>query len=309
MADLLESAIESVPAGAWAVAVSGGADSVALLTLVRRRSDLRAHVVHLDHQTRQGASAADARFVESLCASWGVGCTSARRGDIEPAIAHLPSNPSARFRAARLALFRQVCEREGLAGVLLAHHATDQAETVLQRLLRGSGPAGLVGMRPRTSVGGVVLLRPLLSVPGATLREFLTSIGQSWREDASNASPAYQRNRVRAALASRPELAERLRELSGSLAALTAWVREAAPSLEDSFAVGVLADLPDVLAEESARRWLARHGAPAGELSPAVLVRLLEMARDAATPPRAHFPGRLLVWRRAGRISVAATPE
>jgi tRNA(Ile)-lysidine synthase len=299
----LDHAIALVPAGPWAVAVSGGADSVALLSLVRRRADIRAHVVHLDHETREGASAADARFVAELCAAWGIACTVARRGEVEPDRGALPVNLSARFRAARLALYRQVCAREGLQGVVLAHHAGDQAETILQRLLRGSGSAGLIGMRARTCVGGLVLLRPLLGVPGARLRELLTSIGQAWREDASNASPAYQRNRVRAVLAAHPELSVTVRDLGCAAARLTEWARDAAPVLGNVFETAMLGDLPDVLAVEAARAWLARQGASPGELSPGVLSRLIEMARDAATAPRAHFPGRLLVIRRGGRVS------
>jgi tRNA(Ile)-lysidine synthase len=136
------------------------------------------------------------------------------------------------------------------------------------------------------------------------LRELLTSIGQDWREDASNASPAYQRNRVRRVLAAHPELGASARELGCASAQMTKWARDAAPVLGDVFETGALADLPDVLADEAARRWLVGQGAPPGELSPGVLARLIEMARDAATAPRAHFPGRLLVARRGGRVSV-----
>src|SRR5256885_1280515 len=130
MSSELEKAMDAVPAGAWAVGVSGGAGSGALLALLRERGGIRCHVVHLDHETREGASAGDARFVADLCEAWGVQCTIARRSEIEPAAAELPANPSARFRALRLALFRQVCDSHELAGVILAHHADDQAETI-----------------------------------------------------------------------------------------------------------------------------------------------------------------------------------
>src|SRR6266536_852570 len=150
LSDLLETTVAAVPGGAWAVGVSGGADSVALLALLRRRTDLRCHAVHLDHETRAGESAADARFVAELCANWGVNLTLARRGELERGAGEWPANRSARFRALRLELFRQACAAQQLRGVILAHHADDQAETILQRLLRGSGPAGLVGMWPQT---------------------------------------------------------------------------------------------------------------------------------------------------------------
>jgi tRNA(Ile)-lysidine synthase len=307
LSDLLETAVAAVPGGAWAVGVSGGADSVALLALLRRRADLRCHAVHLDHETRAGESAADARFVAELCAKWGISVTLARRSELETGAGEWPANRSARFRALRLELFRRTCAAQQLRGVILAHHADDQAETILQRLLRGSGPAGLMGMRPQTRVGGLTILRPLLGVRSAQLREFLQAQGDVWREDASNASPAYQRNRVRALLARNVSLAEVALEMGAAMSGLAAWAQACAPVLAETFAIGDLVNLPDVLAAEAARRWLAERGAPRGELSRAVLERLIEMARDAGTPPRRHFPGGLLVARRGGRVGLHGT--
>src|SRR5207249_9420705 len=93
-----------------------------------------------------------------------------------------------------------------LRGVILAHHADDQAETVLQRLLRGSGPAGLTGMAREAVVNGVPIFRPLLGVPGQALREMLCAESIVWREDASNAQPRQQRNRVRTLLSANATL-------------------------------------------------------------------------------------------------------
>jgi tRNA(Ile)-lysidine synthase len=218
----------------------------------------------------------------------------------------LPPNTSARFRALRLHLFRTVGAEAGLQGVLTAHHADDQSETIFQRLVRGSGPAGLTGMRARASVGGLTILRPLLGMSGQALRDYLRSVGRSWREDASNASSQYQRNRVRGLLTRHPAVAASALDLARAAERLLQWAREAAPELAEAFPVGQLADAPDALALEAARAWLAARGAPRDELSAAVLERLVAMARDAATPPRAHFPGHLLVSRRRGRIEVVA---
>lgn len=299
----LHLAIQSVPAGAWAVAVSGGADSVALLRLLCGRDDLALHVVHLNHQTRGDASSGDAEFVRQLAGGLGLPCTVARRAEVE---CHLParvSNPSARYRAARIELFRRVMKERGLQGVILAHHADDQAETVLHRLIRGSGPAGLAGMSPRTQLGDLMILRPLLGHRRAELRAYLESIGQAWREDASNASDDYLRNRLRKWLTREPEMHEALLALGEACRVTGEWTRGAAPRLEETFAAEQLARLPDVLAHESARRWLRERGAPPEELSEGVLGRLVEMARDAASPPRTHFPGGVLVRRREGIMS------
>lgn len=301
----LDSAIATVPSGRWGVAVSGGADSVALLRLLLARSDLSVHVIHLDHQTRGVESTADAEFVKQLSDELRLPCTIERRDVVEQEITALPANPSARYRAARLQLFRNVVARENLAGVIVAHHADDQAETVLHRLIRGSGPAGLAGMSARTEIGSLLMLRPMLLVRREQLRHFLQTIGQGWREDTSNASDDYLRNRLRRWLRDQPEMHKAMIALADACRALRKWTTARAPEPGSTFDANQLAELPDVLAQESARRWLIARGAPQDMLTEEVLDRLVEMARDAGTPARADFPGSLHVRRRKGTIWLA----
>lgn len=300
--DVLTSAIASVPAGAWAVGVSGGADSVALFMLLRRRPDIAPHIVHLDHQTRGADSTADADFVRDLAEKSSVPCTIALRSEIEMAMAVLPANTSSRYRAVRIALFRKVAAEHALSGVVLAHHADDQAETVLQRLLRGSGPMGLAGMERAADLGGLRMVRPLLGIRRDDLRGFLQRIGQPWREDASNASDKYLRNRLRRLLAEKTALFEPLVELGEACLALRDWTRGYSPVLGGTFCQSQLADLPSLLAAESARRWLMDRGVPPDQISPAIVSRLVTMATDAGSASRAHFPGGVLVRRRGGII-------
>jgi tRNA(Ile)-lysidine synthetase-like protein len=297
----IEDAIAGVPPGAWAVAVSGGADSVGLLSLLRGRSDLSLRVVHLDHQTREGASAEDARFVESLAAQWNLPCEIAQLDEVERGIEHQQKNRSARFRAARLALFRRVVSEHQLNGVILGHHALDQAETIFLRLLRGSSYVGLAGMSAQSAIGGLKMVRPLLNVYPESLREHLRGIGQSWREDQSNLSGAYARNRVRVVLQRSRELTCGLIELGKSCRELHGWTRQL-PAPRERLPLNALADLPGILAREQARRWLVARGSPPASLEPGVLDRLIEMARDLSSSPRQHFPGRLLVRRKGGVI-------
>jgi hypothetical protein len=158
-------------------------------------------------------------------------------------------------------------------------------------------------MAGRSSLGGLVVLRPLLRIPREALRDWLRAQGQAWREDESNVSDKYLRNRVRRILGSRPDLLAPLLELAEAARALSAWVRRHAPRAEGpTLAVTALADVPPLLARETARRWLIDRGAPPDELSGEVLDRLVRMATDAASPPRQHFPGAVLVRRRAGRM-------
>jgi tRNA(Ile)-lysidine synthetase-like protein len=289
------------------VAVSGGADSVALFHLLRlHRPELTLHIVHLDHETRGGASGEDAAFVERLARAHGVACSTMRRSEIEPALERLSRNQSARFRALRLELFRRVVADHALGGVLLAHHADDQAETVLQRLLRGSGAAGLTGMSAAARVGGVLVLRPLLSVRRAALRAWLGERDLAWREDASNQSPLQQRNRVRAMLAGRDDLVTAALELADRCVALSAWLRKAAEGFNEAeIELAALRRLAPPIARAAARRWLCeRSGA---EISPAAVDRLLLMACDAASPARQQFPGGVMVRRRGGKLFTERT--
>jgi tRNA(Ile)-lysidine synthase len=304
----LAAALAALPAGPWGIAVSGGADSVALLLLLaRHRPDVSPHVIHLDHETRAGASTADARFVRDLAGRLELACTVASRGEIEATFDHIDPNLSARFRAARLALFRQTVARHGLSGVLLAHHADDQAETILHRMLRRSGPAGLAGMSSANVVvgGGVPLRRPLLEIRRDTLRMFLRELGESWREDASNESTDYLRNRLRALLTREPALVEVLLRLGRSCHELRSWVHAQTPEPDETIRTAELVQLPEPLRREFARRWLARAGVPEDRIDPATIARLITMADDAASAPRQHFPGNVLVRRAKGTLSVS----
>ena len=299
----LSRAIEAVPPGAWAVGVSGGADSVALLQLLIQRADLTLHIAHLDHETRAGGSGEDATFVARLAKMHGVACSIAKRSEIERGVERLPQNRSARFRAVRLELFRRVVEDHRLLGVLLAHHADDQAETIVQRLLRGSGVAGLAGMSAELHISGLRVVRPLLAVRSTVLRAWLHERGMTWREDLSNQSPDQQRNRVRAMLAGHDEIASAALRMGASCASLSAWLREAGAVL--SGAEVELEDvrrLPPPIARAAARHWLAERAGAGVEIPPSAVERLLLMANDAASPARQQFPGRVLVRRRKGRL-------
>lgn len=297
-----------VTPGRWAVGVSGGADSVALLRLLGRRGDLFLHVVHLDHQTRGPESDGDARFVQTLAAQLNLPCTIGRRDEVEARLTDLPANPSSRYRTARIALFRDVVNAHCLQGVVLAHHSDDRAETILLRLLRGSGPAGLAPIEASTRVGGLLMLRPLLDVPRVQLRAVLGGCGQTWREDDSNASDHYLRNRVRRWLADQPALVEHLLALGDACAALRGFAQAHAPRLNERFCTADLAGLPSILADASARRWLADRGVPRDQIGPGAIRRLLTMATDAGSAAKVNFPGRIVIRRRGGEIFVDGPP-
>ncbi|MBZ5618819.1 MAG: tRNA lysidine(34) synthetase TilS [Acidobacteriia bacterium] len=184
------------------VAVSGGADSVCLLHILLElapRWDLQLTVLHLNHQLRGEESQQDAEFVGRLAVQLGLPFH-LREADL----ARSPGNLEEAARHARLAFFQEAIESRAVDSVAVGHTRSDQAETVLFRFLRGSGTAGLAGVLPVTP-GGVI--RPLLDVGRTEVEEFLRERGIPWREDATNASPRFARNRIRHGLL--PELASK----------------------------------------------------------------------------------------------------
>lgn len=184
------------PAPALAVAVSGGADSTALALLARdwvvpRGGSLLALVV--DHGLR-AESAAEAALTLSRLAGRGVSGRLLVLRDL-----HRGPGLAARARAARYAALTRACAGQGILHLLLGHHMLDQVETLRIRALAHSGRAGLAAMSGVVEGEAVRLLRPLLAVPPGWLRGFLREVGMNWVEDPSNADPASQRARIRAA--------------------------------------------------------------------------------------------------------------
>lgn len=182
------------PAPTIAVAVSGGADSMALAVLLNAclaETGGGAIALVVDHGLRSG-SAAEARQVGAWLGALGIAhhrlvwqATEARRGQ------------QAAARAARYGLLARWCVRHGILHLATAHHRDDQAETLLLRLGRGSGPDGLAAMPAIRELRDLRLLRPLLSVPKARLEATLRSRGLPWVEDPSNRDSRFARTGLR----------------------------------------------------------------------------------------------------------------
>ncbi len=180
------------------VAVSGGSDSVALLhllCLLRDAHHLRLICAHFNHQLRGADSEADEVFVQELAASLHVPFERGSEDVAGYASAHHHSLEEA-AREARLRFLRMTALQTGAACIATAHTRDDQAETVLFRLLKGTGLRGIAGIAPRTGM----FIHPLLQLPKEQLREWLTAQGFNWREDASNTDERYERNFIRASL-------------------------------------------------------------------------------------------------------------
>jgi tRNA(Ile)-lysidine synthase len=205
------------------IAVSGGPDSTALLLMAAewtaRQGTTRIAAATVDHGLRPEGTA-EARGVSALCERLGVPCH---------VLVWTGPKPSTRVqekaREARYRLLAACARDTGAEAIVTAHHADDQAETVLFRLMRGSGLAGLRGMEPLTQRDGIMIVRPLLGIPKSALIAFVKSREVAFVEDPSNAEPRYARTRLRA-------LTERLGEEGLDAEGLARFARRAAEADE-----------------------------------------------------------------------------
>lgn len=208
--------------------VSGGADSVCLLLLLlecRKELDFSLEVVHVEHGIRGAESREDARFVEALCETWNVPCHTCSVNVPEYAASHgLGLEEAARtlrydcYRREALRMLkgdgspaevRRALQRDGGGNkaaqpenrsikIALAHHADDNAETMLFQMARGSGIKGLCGMRSRRNLEpGITIIRPLLMTTRSQIEQYLAGKGQTFRQDGTNLDTDYSRNRIR----------------------------------------------------------------------------------------------------------------
>lgn len=183
-------------------AVSGGADSTALLLLAhaaQTQLGIGVAAVHVNHGLRGAESDADQSFAAGLCARLGVPFRAEQVNTEQYARENAETIEEA-ARSLRMQVFARTLT-EGHANVVLtAHTLDDQAETVLMKLLRGAWTEGLAGISPVVELPGGRLLRPLLGLRRDALRAYLSEQGQSWREDSSNTDERFTRNRIRATL-------------------------------------------------------------------------------------------------------------
>ncbi len=182
---------------AMGVAVSGGADSMALALLAQawcRAKGICLQAFTVDHGLRP-ESMDEARHVASWMGLRGIPCEILSWKGEKPS-----TRIEERAREARHDLLREACRRHGIGHLLFAHHARDQVETVLMRLSAGSGIDGLAGMAGVSERSGVILLRPLLGVFPERLRATCLSHGQAWLEDPMNACGDFARVRLRKTL-------------------------------------------------------------------------------------------------------------
>jgi tRNA(Ile)-lysidine synthase len=306
-----------LPAGSRiAVGLSGGRDSVVLLDLMRRACAARGdalRAIHVHHGLHPDADAW-ARYCRGLCRAQGVALRVARVTVDRASGLGL----EAAARAARHAVYARL----RVDAVVLGHHADDQAETVLLRLLRGAGVHGLAGMAAQRAAPGPAprLIRPLLDVPRARIEAWAAQHGLAWVEDPANVDPSHDRNAVRHELL--PAIERRFGAARTMLARAAAHAREAAALLDDlaaqdarsalagdALSARALRALSGARARNLLRWWLAGHDLPYP--SAAALAELLRQltARGPGASTSVQFAG-AAIRRRYDAITVepAALP-
>jgi tRNA(Ile)-lysidine synthase len=300
-----------LPAGGGiVVAVSGGPDSVALLTVLHALDVNPLVVAHINHHLRGPESDADAAFVENLATRF---CLPFRL-DHAPIPEHASIEATA--RQLRYEKLRGIAQSLNISNIATAHTLDDQAETIVMRLLRGTGLTGLGGIPPIRRWRGIRIIRPLLHVRRECVVDLLSAAGVGFRTDSSNTDPRFTRNRIRHELLpvmtqnAPPNLVERLGRLSREARRLNrAIIRQAREDIHDCelakagfWTILDAAKLAALSSDRTRELWRVvwqREGWPPGEMTRQHWQRLAEVAHGQAIA--VDCPGGIRV-RRLDRI-------
>lgn len=305
------------PGDTLIVGLSGGADSVALLDLLASLPDysLRLTAAHLNHCLRGAESDGDEQFCREFAARLGIPFET-RRVDVAAFAAREGLNLEDAGREARIEFLDQLARAAGASAVVLAHHADDQAETVLMRLLRGSGSHGLAGIAWRNRRGYV---RPLLNVSRQEIEAYLRERGLEWREDSSNRDTTLLRNRIRHEIlpllescnpATREALTATASILNDEDALLEELTERAFAELCESSAAGSSCSVarflsqPPALARRLVRLMYSRHAHSRRLLTSSHVEAVRAMAASPRPNQRLNLPGAIVAVREYDRLSL-----
>ncbi|MCP5404637.1 MAG: tRNA lysidine(34) synthetase TilS [Pseudomonadaceae bacterium] len=296
----------------WAIGVSGGGDSVALLHMLLAEGK-RPVVLHFNHKWSNWGDKAEA-FVRKLCAKHGLDCV------VGHGKGRTATNAEETARKARYAFFAKEVVKRGLAGVMVAHTQDDDVEGFFIRLARGSAVKGLSGMAADGMVGGVRVLRPLLGHTREDLRAYLKEQNLRYLNDPSNMGDDTMRARIRKLMPKLEQAGLHPQHIAASMASLQAADAALEQAAEDVWRQhGTLAadrascplQVVRGLTEEVGVRLVLRLLAEAGQPAPlprrskcvSVLSAMLRQARGKQSLGRCH-----VVWDKGGVVVICAKP-
>lgn len=281
-------------------AVSGGADSIALLFamyLLREKLGIQLEAAHFNHHLRGAESDRDEQFVRGFCRDYGIA--------LHVGAAHIKPGKKGLEAAAREARYGFLEELPGK--IATAHTADDNAETVLMHLIRGTGLKGLGGIAPSRGK----LIRPMLTVTRREVEEFLSEWSLPHVEDSTNASSEFLRNRVRSGIM--PLLRQENPKIAQNLSSMALGLREeegylaSQASFEELPGVMALRLLPQPIRRRMLERFLKENGVPEPEEAHLRLAEGLVFSEKPSA--RAAFPGGVILERRYDRLAAAAAEE
>lgn len=309
------------------VGVSGGPDSMALLYMLLELNrshgwDLRVHVAHLNHQIRGEESEKDAAFVQAAADQLSLPCTIDSRNVPQLAEERGVSLEEA-ARQERYEFFGRVCLQAGARAVAVGHHADDNAETILHRILRGTGLRGLAGIpqsRPLAPGSDIRIVRPLLRFNRADLLKYLADEGVAFREDRSNLSVEPMRNRLRNTIlpAVEAEVNPQAREALNRLGEQARWLEEfLGETVQRTFETLIISRTDQVITlnadallrksrivqTELIRLAYRSFGLGEQDLGFHHLVSVQDLIADPASGKQAILPGGMIVEKRYGQLS------
>ena len=314
------------PKASVVVGVSGGPDSVALLAALRELTreparDYKLTVAHLDHALRAEA-ADDAAFVAGLAEQWRLPCIAERR-DVAARAAQSAISAEEAARVVRYEFLQEAAERAGATHVAVGHHADDNVETILYRVLRGTHLRGLAGIPPSRALSGgseVLLVRPLLTCRREEIETFCTRARLTWRHDPSNSDRRFTRNFIRHELlplvrrrlnpradAALLRLADAAQQAEGVLSELAGAVLARA-CIESSprrmvLDAAVLAEAPAPVRAVALRHAMERLGVSMSPVGAERFAQLDELPRGA--PPAAvALPGGYVARREGAELLI-----
>ncbi|MEI8283905.1 MAG: tRNA lysidine(34) synthetase TilS [bacterium] len=287
------------------VGVSGGRDSMVLLHALHALGFQKMVVCHLDHGLRGASSKLDARLVKRTSDRMGLEIEQARARTADYAQAEKKSVELA-ARDLRRAFFAECAGLHRCTSIVLAHHADDQVETCLFNFLRGSGAAGLGGMKPVSSLGRLKIHRPLLGVTGAEISTYQKAHRVNFREDSSNKETTYTRNKIRLqvlpALESTvgPSFRQAILRAADILREEEEWMASLVPDVAEQLSCKELRAMHPAQRSRVVLRWL--RGAGVVDSGFVETRRVLSLLDGPKAPAKVNLPGNLHARRRAGVI-------
>jgi tRNA(Ile)-lysidine synthase len=289
---------------------------------------LELHIAHLDHRLRGSESEEDAAFVHAAADAAGLPCL-VERIDVAAQASASGTSIEEAARRSRYEFLERVCLKTGAKIVAVGHHADDNAETVLHRILRGTGLRGLAGViRKRALHYGseITLVRPMLRFRRQEIVDFLNEVGIPWREDSSNESNEFIRNRLRNIVL--PMLAEQVNpqvhDALIRLAELAQWqqeyLNETAQRTFETLIISrtdqelvlnaaSMARKSRIVQTELVRRAFVSFQLGEQDLAFGHLVSVVELAADTESGKQAHLPGGMTVEKRYDRLTFSMPTE